>query len=127
MPDNILAHSDVAPFRKIDPGSTFPWLKLHKKKIVFMPNYIRKKNILEIYNWFNKNKIKSRKTIAIIVLSFIGYNVSNTQNKNSLYKKLIYNYQSHFMQKNLTGKADTKTLNYIISHYLTLLLTQSKI
>jgi len=28
--DRVLAHSDVAPLRKLDPGEKFPWARLHR-------------------------------------------------------------------------------------------------
>lgn len=31
--DRVLAHSDVAPGRKIDPGEKFPWAKLHENGV----------------------------------------------------------------------------------------------
>ncbi len=32
-PDRILAHSDVAPSRKRDPGEKFPWMLLHRSGV----------------------------------------------------------------------------------------------
>lgn len=32
-PERILAHSDIAPIRKVDPGEKFPWDTLHEKGV----------------------------------------------------------------------------------------------
>ena len=40
---NVLAHSDIAPERKIDPGEFFNWSYLAKNKLAFYPPITKKK------------------------------------------------------------------------------------
>ena len=37
-PENVVAHSDIAPDRKFDPGITFPWEIFYQKGLTTNPN-----------------------------------------------------------------------------------------
>lgn len=37
-PDRVLAHSDIAPMRKVDPGPTFPWKRLADEGLITWPD-----------------------------------------------------------------------------------------
>ena len=39
---NVLGHSDIAPWRKIDPGENFPWKKLARNGVGIWPEPIKK-------------------------------------------------------------------------------------
>ncbi len=124
---DILAHSDVAPLRKYDPGPNFPWHSLSKSNLAFIPNKKSFKKISIIKQWFKKNKFSSRKNIALFILFFIGYDISTACKNRVIFKKLIICYQSHYLQKNITGKIDTRTVNFLILHFFNLVLTKNKI
>ena len=43
--ENILGHSDIAPYRKIDPGKYFPWQMLENKKLSYRPQLLNRSDI----------------------------------------------------------------------------------
>ena len=59
--DRILAHSDIAPERKPDPGAYFPWKKLYKQGLIF---------------WYRENSL-AKQTDEKELLQIIGYNTIN--------------------------------------------------
>ena len=98
---NVLGHSDIAPFRKKDPGEKFPWkylAKLGVGKWHSLSNKILKKNRFQKINlkgekFFFKNLFK------------IGY-TKKVLNK----KTLVSAFQRKFRQELINGKIDQECL-----------------
>ncbi len=82
-PHHVLAHSDVAPGRKIDPGTLFPWEWLAEHGIGLMP-----KAIGEAAN--NKGEAEDKPDEVLWLLKEYGYDVSIDQ------KHLISSFQRHY-------------------------------
>ena len=114
---NILGHSDIAPYRKIDPGQKFQWKKLAKNKIGFFPKTIElnKKNSIE--KLLNSQLGNSKKIKSLFMLNSIGYNIYSAKRNVKCFKKLIKIYQMHFRPKIISGKLDEQTYELIKSHY----------
>ena len=98
---NILGHSDIAPFRKKDPGEKFPWKHLAKLgvgKWHSLSNKILKKNRMK------KIRINEEK-IFYKSLFKIGYS------KKILNKKtLVSAFQRRYRQDLINGKIDQECL-----------------
>jgi len=98
---NILGHSDIAPFRKKDPGEKFPWKYLAKfgiGKWHSLSNKILKKNRMKKIS-INEEKIFYKSLFKI------GYS------KKILNKKtLISAFQRRFRQELINGKIDQESL-----------------
>ena len=102
---NILGHSDIAPFRKIDPGEKFPWKYLAKNKLGIWHDYEsnflkknRRKKILTI-----QNRKKFFKDLNKIGYCFV------VKNK-SLFIKTIKAFQRHFRKELINGILDQECL-----------------
>ena len=98
---NVLGHSDIAPFRKKDPGEKFPWKHLAKLGVgkwhslsnkILKKNRMKKININEEKNFFK-------------FLFKIGYS-KKVLNK----KTLVKAFQRRFRQELINGKIDQECL-----------------
>ncbi len=110
---NILGHSDIAPFRKIDPGEKFPWQKLNQKKLSYFP----KMDTKNIENESSKAETNRDNQYAISMLDSIGYDTRNVGLNDNKFKLLIEAYQRHYRQSNITGEIDRETIILIKQHY----------
>ena len=114
---SILGHSDISPYRKIDPGSKFPWLLLSKKNIGFYPKIIKKKESEKLKAYFVKLSIRHRRSMTLHMLEIIGYDTRPCLNNNNKFKLLVKSYQMHYNKNNITGKVDNKTFKIIKGHF----------
>jgi len=119
--ENILGHSDIAPYRKIDPGEKFPWLKLSKQKIIIFPKVISKKISNEIEIKLKLISKHSKKKKTLYMLNKIGYDINPSILSNKNFYILIKVYQMHYRSSHVSGYLDDKTYEIIKSHYKLLL------
>ena len=103
-PDNILGHSDIAPYRKKDPGEKFPWKLMYKKKLCIWHN--KKESTLKKLR--NIKCTKREELKFFYNLKKIGYN--------SKYKIFMTKaFQRRFRQNLISGKIDKECLFLSIS------------
>ncbi len=121
---NILAHSDISPFRKKDPGKYFPWKSLRNEKIISNFQNIKKNDTKIIEDWFKKYNIRTKKRIIIFALSLIGYDTRKVYKNLKQYNRLISAYKSRYLSE-LTYVNQEIVYTYIIKHLFKNLLTKN--
>lgn len=127
--ENILAHSDIAPWRfnadnvpfqtKTDPGPTFPWQKLAKEGLGIWPKETRTRSgafdtsiknmqmlLQKIGYHLDITNLMDNKTFYVM-LAFIMHFLPER------YKDLTYNYSNEACQKILIAMTDKKALMYL--------------
>ena len=106
-PDNVLAHSDIAPSRKRDPGERFPWSRLHRFGVGVWarPVPIRSGSILKIGN----------RGAAVVelqrALASWGYGISITGHFDAATKDVVAAFQRRYRPARVDGRADRSTID----------------
>ncbi|WOC16987.1 hypothetical protein MP213Fo_24870 [Pseudochrobactrum sp. MP213Fo] len=105
-PANVLAHSDIAPERKIDPGENFPWRKLYEAGIG---------------HWVEPAPIRGGRFFAMgdsgqpvealqSMLAMYGYDITIDGVFNEHTKVVLCAFQRHFRPNQIDGVADISTI-----------------
>jgi len=102
----ILGHSDIAPYRKKDPGEKFPWKYLSKSKVGLWHNLNEKK----LFKLREKKIHKYDKINFLKNVYKIGYSRVLNKNKNKNIKLLAKAFQRRFRQDLVNGKIDEECL-----------------
>lgn len=105
-PQRVLAHSDVAPLRKEDPGELFPWEELHRAGIgAWVPPEPLGAGIsLQLgERGDGVSELKNR-------LQSYGYGVADGPEFDVVTEAVVRAFQRHFRPERVDGIADASTM-----------------
>ena len=103
-PENVVAHSDIAPQRKDDPGPLFPWQQLAQQGIGAWPDEQR----VAFYLNGRPASEPVDPEIVLDLLSRYGYQVTPEMTP-AQKKRVIIAFQMHFRPQRWDGVADAQT------------------
>ena len=109
-PFGILAHSDIAPTRKLDPGPLFPWEEL---AIIGIGAWYDNDDYLLYYDKFNKN-MPQLEFLQERLRDF-GYKIDITGLNDKQSIAAVRAFQLHFRPKNYDGYFDAETSAILFS------------
>ncbi|KMO34960.1 N-acetylmuramoyl-L-alanine amidase [Methylobacterium tarhaniae] len=104
--DRVLAHSDIAPERKIDPGESFPWAALHRDGIGHWvpPAPIRDGR------FFAEGDAGQPIEALQSMFTLYGYDVPVNGTFEARTKAVVTAFQRHFRPARVDGVADASTI-----------------
>ncbi len=104
----VVAHSDIAPSRKADPGEKFPWKRLADAGVSIWPEHVAA-------------QLSSDDPISDVQqqLGYIGYPVTQTGYMDEATKAALVAFQRRFRPSDMSGAVDAET------RYLLLALSRS--
>jgi len=104
QPQNVVAHADIAPQRKVDPGPLFPWEQLAKQGIGAWPDANRVAFYLDGRGPYQPVDKRS----LLNLLSRYGYQVTPEMTP-AQQQRVIQAFQMHFRPKEYSGLPDAQT------------------
>jgi N-acetylmuramoyl-L-alanine amidase len=105
--DRFLAHSDVAPERKIDPGERFPWPDLHRAGIGHWVEPLPPEPLTEASR--HRATAQSARPLQEM-LALYGYRIGVTSCFDERTRIVVTAFQRHFRPARVDGIADRSTI-----------------
>ncbi len=100
----VVAHSDIAPARKADPGEKFPWKRLAEAGVSIWPEHVAM-------------QLSSDDPVSEVQqdLAFIGYPVTQTGYMDEATKEALIAFQRRFRPSDIGGAIDDETRYLLIA------------
>ena len=105
-PVRVLAHSDVAPARKQDPGEKFPWRTLYDSGV---GHWVKPAPIMNFGQVLAPGSRGDAVAALQTTLREYGYGVSASGDYDSSTAEVVTAFQRHFRQERVDGIADPST------------------
>lgn len=108
--ERVLAHSDVAPARKRDPGEKFPWRMLHESGVGrwVRPAPITDGTLLALGD-------RGEEVAAVqTALNEYGYGIAANGNYDSAMHEVVTAFQRHFRPERVDGICDASTRSTLL-------------
>jgi N-acetylmuramoyl-L-alanine amidase len=105
-PERVLAHSDVAPGRKQDPGERFPWARLHAEGV---GHWVDPAPIDNSSQLSRGDRGKPVEELQAMLASY-GYGSPRTGAFDEAIEAVVAAFQRHFRPARVDGVADASTL-----------------
>ena len=105
-PQRVLAHSDIAPGRKRDPGEAFPWEELHRAGV---GHWVAPAPIQPGPS-FEAGSLGPPVTALQTMLALYGYDLEASGVYNERTRVVVEAFQRHFRPQKVDGVADLSTL-----------------
>jgi N-acetylmuramoyl-L-alanine amidase len=105
--DRVLAHSDVAPTRKQDPGEKFPWHLLHESGI---GHWVRPAPLDIAGPTLSVGDRGDSVSQLQRALADYGYGIEQSGNYDETTRAVVAAFQRHFRPARVNGVADASTM-----------------
>lgn len=106
-PERVLAHSDVAPIRKVDPGEKFPWGRLHAAGV---GHWVTPSSIAG-ERFFQRGDSGQPVEALQTMLSLYGYGTEINGFYSEKTEGDVAAFQRHFRPERVDGIADFSTID----------------
>jgi N-acetylmuramoyl-L-alanine amidase len=105
-PQRILAHSDIAPLRKADPGEYFPWRRLAKAGVGHFVEALALGDDAPLARGAADQGVEELQRL----LARYGYEVDVTGQYDARTEAVVRAFQRHFRPERVDGRADRSTI-----------------
>ena len=107
LPERVLAHSDVAPSRKIDPGEKFPWGRLAAAGI---GHWVAPAPVRLAEPGIERDAAGPLVAAVQTQLADYGYGIEVTGGLDPLTEFVVKAFQRHFRPQRVDGRIDASTM-----------------